>query len=123
MPRALFIALANPSSPADADEFDKWYENTHVPELLTNVDRLVSGTRYRVTDIEMLPGLTKSAHRHLAIYEVDADTEAELEQTADELRKVLTSGALNMSPTLDMGSAMAMFVLPIGAPQQSPNRE
>ena len=120
MPRALFIALANPTNPADADEFDKWYEHTHVPELLAHVDRLVSGTRYRVTDVEMLPGLAKSAHRYLTVYEVDADTEADLEQTAHDLRKALTSGNLNMSPTLDLGSALAMFLLPIGARQQKP---
>lgn len=118
MPRALFVALANPTSPADADEFDNWYENTHVPELLANVGSLVSGTRYRVTDVEMLPGLPKSTHRYLTVYEVDADTEADLEQTADELREALTSGTLNMSSTLDLGSAVAMFLLPIGSRQQ-----
>lgn len=119
MPRALFVALANPTSPTDADAFDNWYENTHVPELLANVKSLVGGTRYRVTDVEMLPGLPKSTHQYLTVYEVDAGTEAELEQTANELRTALTSGTLNMSPTLDLGSAVAMFLLPIGERQQS----
>lgn len=122
MPRALFIALSNPTSPAEAEEFGRWYEHTHIPELLANVDRLVSGTRYSVPDIQMLPTLPKSEHRFMAVYEVDADSEADFEATADELRKALTSGILNMSPTLDLRTALTMFAMPTG-PRQTRDGE
>jgi hypothetical protein len=68
----------------------------------------------------MLPGLPKSQHQHLTVYEVNADTYAELEQTAVDLREAMTSGVLNMSPTLDIGSAMGIFLLPAGELQETP---
>lgn len=83
MPTALFLALANPTSPDVAPEFARWYLEHHIPDLLRAVPGIKAATRYELTDVEMLPGLPKLEHQSIAVYEVEAESEADLAAVAD----------------------------------------
>lgn len=52
------------------DDFERWYEDVHLPELLDTVDGLVSGRRYWLRAVAG----GKPANRHVAVYEIDAET-------------------------------------------------
>lgn len=114
MPKALFLAFANPSSPDAQDRFERWYETHHVPDVLSVSPRLTAATRYSLTDVEVQPGMPKLQHRHLAVYELEAESEADLAEVAQALRDALTSGAVGIDPTLDMETAIGAFLLPAG---------
>ena len=60
MPKGILLVQSRPSSPDDADTYHRWYDETHIPELLA-VDGFTSARRMRAEDGESF----------LAVYEVD----------------------------------------------------
>jgi len=82
VPQGIYVVQ---SSPLDADheaEFDDWYENVHIPEVLA-LPGFVSARRFRIVDGGDDP------HTFLTIYEIDSDdvgaTVKELYQRAGEM--------------------------------------
>jgi hypothetical protein len=80
MAKALYLVHSN-CDPAREAEFNEWYENVHLPDLL-GVEGIVAAQRFKLTG----PGpqtLTRSGEpavaQYLAIYELDTeDTDAVL---------------------------------------------
>jgi hypothetical protein len=58
------LVQSRPSSHADADAYHRWYDETHIPEILA-VDGFVAARRLRAAD----------GDSYLTVYEVD-DVEA-----------------------------------------------
>jgi len=70
------IYMVGMNIPADATpeqlkEFNDFYSNTHVPEVVTNNRGFLTGTRYELLD----PSL--KGPRFLAVYEVDGEEAAQ----------------------------------------------
>jgi hypothetical protein len=76
------VVQSEPVSPSREDEFNDWYDNTHIPEILA-VPGFVSARRYKVH------GDSATGRAYLAIYELDAD---DLMAPATELRARAASG-------------------------------
>lgn len=68
----ILIALTNPTDGRE-DEFNDWYERTHVPECL-RVPGFKSGRRYRLTAVQGEP----PRQGYLALYELEGDDPQEL---------------------------------------------
>ena len=68
----ILIALTNPTNGRE-EEFNDWYEHTHVPECL-RVPGFKSGRRYRLTASQGDP----PRQGYLAIYELEGDDPQEL---------------------------------------------
>ena len=47
MAKFVFLVRTGPSSPERTDEYNDWYDNVHLPDLL-NVKGVVGASRYRV---------------------------------------------------------------------------
>ena len=60
MPRGILLVQSQPASPADADEYHRWYDDVHIPEIL-GVDGFRSARRLRAADGES----------YVVVYEVD----------------------------------------------------
>jgi hypothetical protein len=75
------------------DEYNKWYDEVHLPDLLT-VPGLVAAMRYRISQPAEAPA---PAHRYLAIYDVDGDVRAVLA----EMRARSADGRHTISDSLD----------------------
>ena len=67
MPKAIVLVFSNCADPAREAEFNEWYNNTHVPDIL-QAEGFVASTRYQLLG-EPGPGQGK----FLAVYEVEAD--------------------------------------------------
>jgi hypothetical protein len=100
----LFLVLSNPIEGED-DSFNKWYDTTHVPEVL-DVPGVVAAQRYRLAEInipddEDLPAqLPPPTHRYLVIYELDREPDTVM---AEFLKRVMT-GKLSLGETLDLST-------------------
>jgi hypothetical protein len=100
----LFIALTNPIEGED-DAFNKWYDNTHVPEVL-DVPGVVTAQRYDVADLPVpddpdLPAqLPPPTHRYMVIYELDNDPDVVMH----EFLKRVMSGAMSLGEWLDLST-------------------
>ena len=71
MPRAVFVVFTNPASPDQEDEYNEFYDSTHLPEVC-QTPGFVSGRRYRLSDARKPVG-PASDYRYLTIYEVESD--------------------------------------------------
>jgi len=71
MPRAVFVVFTNPASPDQEDQYNEFYDNTHVPEVC-QTPGFVSGRRYRISDARKPVGAVGD-YGHLAIYEIETD--------------------------------------------------
>src|SRR3954454_13506616 len=60
----MVVQTARPEDPVKDKEFNEWYTNVHIPELL-DVPGFVGARRYRA--------LGDVTHQYLAVYEIDAD--------------------------------------------------
>ena len=115
MPKALMLAFTQPTTDEAVEEFNDWYSNKHVYDLL-NIEGFISATRYELPKgIETLPGVPDGvSQRYMALYEIEADDEAGLQKFADALKVALSDGTADIHPMLDMGNLAASFCLPIG---------
>jgi hypothetical protein len=65
MAKGIMVVQSEPVDPAHEDEFNDWYDNTHIPEI-TAVPGFVSARRYQAHGQSGGPA-------YLAIYEIEAD--------------------------------------------------
>jgi hypothetical protein len=80
VPKGIMVVQSDPADPAREDEYNDWYDNTHVPEICA-VPGFVSARRYKVHGA--------GSPTYLAIYEIDAD---DLNAPAAELRARSAAG-------------------------------
>ena len=95
MPRALYTVHSRPSSPEREDEYNDWYDNVHLPDLL-NVKGVVGASRYRVAKAQQ--GGPVEGPQYLAIYEVDIE---DVQDFFDDMMRAATDGSMRMSDALD----------------------
>ena len=113
MPKALMLAFSDPTSDDVEDDYNSWYSDKHIWDLL-DIEGFISATRYRMPHgIETLPGVGTEQHSYLAVYEIEAEDEAGLQRFADALKEALSDGTADISPKLDMGTISSAFCLPI----------
>ena len=83
MPKAVFVVFSNPSDAAHDDEFNAWYNGSHVPDVLKGVDGMRSATRYKRADTQLLTRNAPPDHQYLVVWEIEADS---LDEVRDQLR-------------------------------------
>lgn len=69
MPKFKFFGFTNPV-PGREDEYNEWYDNTHLSDLL-KIPGILSAQRYRLTDEQRSPG--PCPYKYLAVYDCEAD--------------------------------------------------
>lgn len=98
--------------PGRDDEFNEWYDNVHVPQLLA-VPGMLSAQRYTLLDSEMYraPGGRPPEHRYAIIYEMEGDVGAIMQK----IQEGVAAGQIVMHDSLDMDSWRLAFWTPRGA--------
>ena len=89
MRRGVYVVQARPVTPEREREFNDWYDDTHIPELLA-VPGFVSARRYRRVGDGGGP-------EYLAVYEIEAD---DLAAPLHELRRRSAAGETTPSDAL-----------------------
>jgi hypothetical protein len=98
MPKAVMLVFTDPSSPDVEDEYNDWYDSTHVADVLKAAPDVKAVTRYRLAE-SPAPGF-ELPNRHLAVYEVEAD---DLNQVVADMGAAFGRGEMPMSDTLAVG--------------------
>ena len=97
MPKARMLVWSNPTDPAREDEFNKWYDTTHAPDVL-KLAPFTSVTRFKVSDAQFGPIETPGSY--LAIYDVDTDDLSTIPQV---MADAFVAGELPMSDLIEPG--------------------
>jgi hypothetical protein len=105
MAKALMVVGANPTDPAREAEFNKWYTEIHLDDVL-KVAGFTTARRYSLSDARPMVGTEASPFRYLAVYDVESD---DLEQSGRDLQAALDSGAIPISETFDLGNFSVDF--------------
>lgn len=91
MPKFKLLVLSNPVGNRDA-EFNRWYDDVHLPDVY-RVPGVIGAERYRFR--------SGDGWKYLAIYELDCDDPAAVEQ---ELMARAGTDAMPMSEAFDLSS-------------------
>jgi hypothetical protein len=103
MPTHQLIVLSNPVSDDREDEYNQWYEHTHLDEVL-QVPGIVSAQRFAITS----PG-GEPKWRYAATYDLDTDDATKV--IADLMAGVKT---MKMSDAIDGANAGLWILTPAG---------
>lgn len=100
--RSLYLVFSNPAEGRD-DDFNKWYDEVHIPEVLTlpgfrSAQRLTQQTGDQ-------PNPIAPKQRYGVIYEVEGDP-AEIQANLNE---AMGNGTLHMTDAVDPGSFQMAF--------------
>lgn len=106
MARYILVVHSNASVGQD-DEYNKWYEDIHLPEVLA-IEGFVSAQRFRLNGN---PPRGTATHQYLAIYEMDTN---DPHGAMAALQKAVGNGDVRMSEAIDMASVSAAIFEPIG---------
>ncbi len=90
MAKGIMLVESVPSSPDREDEYNTWYDEVHIPQLLT-LDGIVAARRLRPVD---------GNGPYVAIYELEGD---DLQAILDNM--IANAGQLHMSDALQLNPA------------------
>lgn len=97
MSSCLFVQTS-PISRDVEDEFDRWYDTVHIPQVVARVAGVVRGTRYLESPISPAGSGAEVVRRRLTIYELDND---DVVATMASLAEAMGDGSLETSALLD----------------------
>jgi hypothetical protein len=95
---ALLLAWSSPVDDSSAEEFHRWYEEVHVPEVRAAVPGIVDVRRYALTDVSG----GDPVNRFLAVYEIKTD---DLAGAAAALGAASAGGQLTPTQSMDYAGA------------------
>lgn len=103
--RILQFVYSNPR-PGREDEFNDWYENVHIPDILA-VPGVVSARRYKLreTEITHQSGMPLPDHTYVCVYEV----EGEPNDAMRIVRERVGDGTIFMSDALAVEESRMSF--------------
>jgi hypothetical protein len=88
MARGILYVESHPVSPERADEYNKWYDEVHIPEIVA-LDGFVSARRFA----------PNGDGPYIAIYEIEAD---DVQGAMGVLGEAASSGKMQMSDAMRM---------------------
>lgn len=97
-----YLVFSNPVSADRVDEFNRWYDEQHIPDVLS-VPGMVSAQR--LTYHEMSAAMGAPPARFGVIYEMDGDPE----DVMGTIRERVASGQIVMSDVLDLSTFAMHF--------------
>ncbi|MDN5893707.1 MAG: hypothetical protein L0H93_06735 [Nocardioides sp.] len=104
----VLLAHTAPASPDVVEEFNRWYDEVHVPEVIAKVPGVVAARRFVLAADQLLPEEALPDRGYLAIYEIEGEP---IEKVAASLGGGLSDGTLTLSPTLhpDQGPLLVFY--------------
>lgn len=103
MARHVFVVFTNPTTPAQEAEYNGWYDDTHLSDVL-DVPGFVSAQRFKLSDTQRAAG--PFPWRYMALYHIDTD---DLKATLGALATRYGTSAMVMSDALAAERMAWMF--------------
>jgi hypothetical protein len=107
--KAVLLAWSSPVSTEMDDEFNRWYEDVHVPQVIEAVGKPTTVTRRTLVDPRS--GENSSVPKYLAVYEFE-DIDVVTANAA--LMGAFRAQKLDMSPTIDAKAGDMQWYSPLG---------
>jgi hypothetical protein len=95
MPKAILYVESSPASPEREDEYNHWYSNTHVPEILA-LPGFTGAVRYKAAE-----PVADGTPAYIAVYDIDAD---DPQAVLSGMFAAMKAGKLTMSDCISPGA-------------------
>ena len=102
MPRYVLVAMNGPTAEGDEQELSRWYEEVHMPDLLS-CKGIKSARRFKTVKGK-IPG--RELWPYVAIYEIEAD---DLSEVSEEMQAKLRP----FHPAFDRSDSMHVYAVQI----------
>jgi hypothetical protein len=99
MARATLNVYSQPSAPDQDSEYNRWYDEVHIPQVLKEIPEIKSAKRYRLSSVQIVSPEERPTRRYLTVYEVETD---DLTALRDRLVEALDDGSLDWSEAIDL---------------------
>ncbi len=108
MPSAIYVAYTRPTSASQDEEYNRWLDTVHLPDVVGAVPGIVGARRYKLNPKQFRPG-NGDEYEYLTIYEIEADIDA----TFADLAAARDRGDLPLSKALEVDPppSTAVYVL------------
>jgi hypothetical protein len=103
--KALMVTYSRPASPDQEDEYNDWYDNTHLPDILC-VPGVVSARRFKLSRAQ-IGEPDGSLPEYVAVYDLDAP---DIQALLDRLRTRRDKGEIYFSDALQKDPWPKTFV-------------
>lgn len=110
MARALLVVFSNPTSDDVESEFNDWYSDAHLQDVVA-IPGITAAQRFRLVNLEVSQDVPFPDHRYLAIYEADYEN---LEEVTKELQERGGTEAMPNSTAIDLPGVRCFWWEPIG---------
>jgi hypothetical protein len=97
--RAMLAVYSRPATAEQDDEYNRWYDDVHIPQVLARVPGVKAAARYRLSPTQMAESERPPDRPYLTLYEIETDN---LSGLRDRLTAALTDGTFDWSSALDM---------------------
>ncbi|MFV2175848.1 hypothetical protein ACFHW2_35535 [Actinomadura sp. LOL_016] len=94
--KSILHVMTRPASPEVTDEYNRWYEDAHMPEVVA-LEGFVSARRY---------GPTKDGDPYVAVYEIEGDATEAMKR----LNQAMGDGSVSLSDKVQMDPPPQMHV-------------
>ncbi len=109
MTKAILVVSSHPSAPDREDEYNDWYTDVHLQDIV-DLPGFGVATRYQIVDVQANEDVEPLSRKYLAIYELDTD---DVEAAAAALKTSVAEGEILVSEALDPENLTADFYVPI----------
>lgn len=107
-PNSVFVTYNQPKTPADAAEYNRWYRDVHLPDVLS-CPGFIRAQRFRITDVAMIDQPWVTNLEYLNIYEHTASNVDDYNTAFQAVRSGIASGAIAMTDTLTPGAPTSAY--------------
>ena len=107
-PRGVFVTYNQPLTPADADEYHRWYSQQHLPDVLA-CPGFIRAQRFRITNVSLSTTPWTTSLECMNIYEHSCETVEEYNDAFAHVRTGIASGKIGMTATLTPGAPTSAY--------------
>ena len=107
-PRGVFVTYNQPLTPADADEYHRWYSQQHLPDVLA-CPGFIRAQRFRITNVSLSTTPWLTSLECMNIYEHSCETVEEYNDAFAHVRAGIASGEIGMTATLTPGAPTSAY--------------
>jgi hypothetical protein len=96
---AMLAVYSQPATGEQEDEYNTWYDDVHIPQILERIPDVRTARRYRLSPTQIVSPPECPPHRYLTIYEIETE---DLPAVRNRLVEALDDGTFDWSDALDM---------------------
>lgn len=105
---SVFVTYNQPKTPGDAAEYNRWYRDAHLPDVLS-CPGFIRAQRFRITDVAMIDQPWVTDLEYVNIYEHTATNVGDYNAAFDVVRQRIRSGDIVMTDTLTPGAPTSAY--------------